>query len=217
MIVAIDGPACAGKSTLAGMLAKELGFNSLNTGMIFRALTYVIGENNIDIKNEEKLNQFLKSLNIELGYKDGNQFVYVNGEDLTGYINTPFVVEHCSPYSQIPVMRDIVKQIQQQMSKKFNLVVEGRDIGTEVFPNAEYKFFVTASIEKRAIRRYQTMKEMGQDVSLESIKKSLEQRDYNDTHRQNSPLRQAEDAVYIDTSDETSEQSMQRMLSYIRR
>ena len=216
MVIAIDGPACAGKSTLSGLVAKSLNIHSLNTGMIFRAIAYLLHKNNVDELDEEKIKSILADAKIDVEFVGDSQIVYVNGEDTTPYVALPIISSKASLFSQLQVVRDIVKSIQHKFADNYDLVVEGRDIGTEIFPNAKYKFFIIASVDSRAQRRYQTLKENGEDITLEQVKESLLARDYNDSHRAISPLRKASDAIEIDTSNDTIEQSLQKILSYIK-
>ena len=216
MVIALDGPAGSGKSTLAKKCAEKLGINFLNTGMIFRAIAYEMDKNHININNENEIKKFLDKILIDVEYKDGEQIVYIDGESTLNYIALPKIAKLASEYSQLVPIRTKVCEIQRQFSKKYDLVVEGRDIGTEVFPNAEYKFFVTASIDVRAKRRIDDILKKGEIANYEDIKQSLIERDYNDTHRKISPLKMADDAILIDTSNETAEQSLNKILSYIK-
>lgn len=216
MVIAMDGPACAGKSTLAVLTAKTLKINFLNTGMIFRAIAYLLTKKNVDINNMEQVEKVLRESNIDIEYIDGNQVVYVEGIDTRPYISLPDVSQKSSLYSQIPQIRKIVSSIQHKFANKYDLVIEGRDIGTEVFPDAKYKFYITASVESRAKRRYETYMEKGENITFDEVKKSIMERDYNDMNRKISPLKQAQDAIVIDTSNDTVEQSLQRIISYIK-
>ena len=216
MIIAMDGPASAGKSTLAVMTANSLNFHFLNTGMIFRAIAYLIDKNNIDIKNNDAIKNILDTTKIEIKFKNKNQIVFVNKEDTTKYVSLPKIASLASFYSQNPIIREKVSELQHEFANKFDVVIEGRDIGTQVFPNADYKFFVTASIEERAKRRYQTLKNNNPALTLQDVKKQLQERDYNDIHRKISPLIQAKDAIVIDTSNDTIEQSLNKILNCIK-
>lgn len=216
MVIAMDGPACAGKSTLAVETARRLNINFLNTGMIFRAIAYLLTKKNIDINNIEQVVTTINNANIDIEYVNGDQIVFVDGEDTRPYVNLSEYSEKASTYSQIKEIREIVCKIQRDFARKYDLVVEGRDIGTEIFPDAKYKFYVTASIESRAKRRYQTLIQKGENVTLEQVATMLEQRDYADSHREISPLRRAADAVLIDTSNDTIEQSLEKIISYIK-
>ncbi len=216
MVIAMDGPACAGKSTLAVLTAKNLHINFLNTGMIFRAIAYVLTKENADVNNLEQVKDILTKANIDIEYIDGEQVVYVEGIDTRPYISLPEISQKASIYSQIAEIREIVCKIQHKFADKYDLVVEGRDIGTEVFPNAKYKFYITASVESRAKRRYETYIQKGEKISYDEVKNAIIERDYNDMHRKISPLKQANDAIVIDTSNDTIEQSLQKIISYIK-
>ena len=215
MVIALDGPACSGKSTLAVELAKTIGYKFLNTGMIFRAIAYLLLKNNIDVSSDENILDCIKHTQIDIEFNDDKQIILLNGEDVSSYLSSPEVAKFASIYSQIPVIRKKVVEFQHLFSNKFDLVIEGRDIGTEVFPNAKYKFFVTASIESRVERRYQSLVEKYPDITKQEIKQSLLERDYNDSHREISPLRQADDAHLIDTSSQTIDESIDTLLSFI--
>ena len=217
MVIAMDGPACAGKSTLAVETAKKLNIHFLNTGMIFRAIAYLLTKHNTNVNNIEDVVNTIKNSNIDVEYKNGEQIVYVDNEDTRPYILLPDISEKSSLYSQIPEIREIVASIQHKFAEKYDLVIEGRDIGTAVFPNADYKFFVSASIESRAQRRYETLKQKGENITLEQVKQMLEARDYNDTNRKISPLKRADDAIYIDTSNDTIEESLNKIVSYVKK
>lgn len=216
MVVAIDGPACAGKSTLAVETAKALNIHFLNTGMIFRAIAYLLDKNDVDVMDTNSIAKMIDNAKIDVEFVGGEQVVKINGIDTRKYIALPKISEKASLFSQIALVRNKVEEIQHQFAEKYDLVVEGRDIGTKVFPNAKYKFFVTANIDARAKRRYETLKANGSNLSLEQVKEDLLIRDYNDSHRQISPLMQAKDAVYIDTSNDTIEASLNKILSYIK-
>ncbi len=216
MVIAIDGPACSGKSTLAVLTAKKLGIHFLNTGMIFRAIAYCLDKNGIDVNDTDALIDCLNKCNIDVEYKGEEQIVYIDGEDTSSYVSLPKISHLASEYSKLNFVREKVKHIQHQFAKSYDLVVEGRDIGTEIFPNAEYKFFIKADIKTRALRRYETLKEKNVDISLEQVEQDLKQRDYEDSHREISPLKKADDAIVIDTSNDTIEESLNRILSYIR-
>ncbi len=216
MVIAIDGPASAGKSTLAVMAANSLNFHFLNTGMIFRAIAYAINKNCIDVNDDKQIKNLLNSTKIEIKFIDKNQIVYVNEEDTSNYVSLPKIASLASLYSQNPIIREKVSSIQHEFAKKYNVVIEGRDIGTQVFPNADYKFFVTASLEERAKRRYAMLKNNNNNLTLQEVKDQLQERDYNDIHRKVSPLIQAKDAIVIDTSNDTVEQSLNKILNCVK-
>lgn len=216
MVIAMDGPACAGKSTLAVLTAKRLNINFLNTGMIFRAIAYVLTKEKVDINNLEEVKRTLNNANIDIEYINGEQVVYVEGIDTRPYISLPKISQKASIYSQIIEIRKIVSTIQHKFADKYDLVIEGRDIGTEVFPNAKYKFYITASVESRAKRRFETYIQNGENITYEEVKNAIIERDYNDMNRKISPLKQADDSIVIDTSNDTIEQSLQKIISYIK-
>ena len=217
MIIAIDGPAGSGKSTLAVLVAEKLKIHSFNTGMIFRAIAYFLNKKGVDIQDEEKIAKILQSCDILVTFENGQQKVYIDKEDISNYVSLPSVAHLASEYSKLNVVREKVKQIQRKFAKIYDLVVEGRDIGTEIFPDADYKFFVIADIDTRAMRRYETLKNTMSNVDLNKIKEDLKKRDYEDSHREISPLRKADDAIVIDTTNDTVPQSLNKILSFIRR
>ena len=173
MIITLDGPACSGKSTLAVRTAEKLNIHFLNTGMIFRAIAYLINENGGENLNEQEIGKLLSSANIDVEFKEGNQIVYINGIDTSNYVSLPKISYLASHFSKLGIVRDIVKNIQHKFATKYDLVVEGRDIGTEIFPNAEYKFFIIADIDARAKRRYETLKQKNNDVTLQEVEKAV--------------------------------------------
>ena len=215
MVIALDGPACSGKSTLAVELAKTIGYKFLNTGMIFRSIAYLLLKNKVDVSNDTNILNCINNTKIDIEFQGDKQIILLDGEDVSSFLSSPEVAKYASLYSQIPVIRKKVVEFQHKFSDKYDLVIEGRDIGTEVFPNAKYKFFVTASIDARVERRYQSLVEKYPDITKQEIKDSLLERDHNDSHREISPLRQAEDAHLIDTSSQTIEESVDTLLSFI--
>ena len=217
MIIAIDGPACSGKSTLAVLTAQKLNIHFLNTGMIFRAIAYYLNANKVDINDESKISKILETCEIDVEFKDGKQIVYVEGKDSSEFFALPKISHLASEYSKLNSVREKVKDIQHKFAEKYDLVVEGRDIGTEVFPNAKYKFFIKADLDTRALRRYTTLKEKDTNITLNQVKEDLKVRDYEDSHRKISPLKKADDAIVIDTSKDTISESLDKILSFIRR
>lgn len=215
MIITLDGFSGTGKSTLAKMLAQKLNFNFLNTGMIYRALAHYFLENNISTQNEQKLAQALSKISVSIVFIQQQQHVFVNGKDLTPYVSSQKVQQCVSVYAQVLPIREKVLSIQQEYSKNNNIVVEGRDIGSVVFPNAEHKFFITCDLKTRAKRRHLDLINAGQNVTLEQVEQSLKARDEQDTSREFSPLVCPDDAVIIDTSNLTIEQCISQMLSTI--
>ena len=201
MIVAIDGPAGSGKSTVAKLLAKRLGFIYLDTGAIYRALGYLAKEKGVSLEDEEALVELAKKM--ELSFEDSEEGIKVilNGKDVTSAIRTEEAGMAASIVSKHPKVRKTLLDLQRCFAEKGNLVAEGRDMGTVVFPNAEVKVFLTASCEVRAKRRYKELKEKGVDVSFEEVLESVKKRDQQDATRSVAPLKPADDAVIIDTSD----------------
>lgn len=215
MVIALDGPACSGKSTLAVELAKKIGYKFLNTGMIFRSIAYLLLKNNVDVSSDLNILNCINQTQIDIEFNGDKQIVLLDGEDVSSFLSSPEVAKYASLYSQLPVIRKKVVEFQHIFSDKYDLVIEGRDIGTEVFPDAKYKFFVTASIDARVERRYQSLVEKYPNITKQEIKDSLIERDYNDSHREISPLKQADDAHLIDTSTQTIEESIDTLLSFI--
>lgn len=215
MIITLDGQSGTGKSTLATLIAQKLGFKCLNTGMIYRALTHYLYCNGILPESIEESVHCLNDIDIEILFKDNNQFVIINKLDCTPYVSTPEVQKYVSVYSQILELREKVTRIQRAFALENDIVIEGRDIGTHVFPNADYKFFITCDIMVRAQRRLEDLKQSGQNITLEQVIQSLKTRDMLDSTRVFSPLKRADDAIDIDTSNSTIEQSVEQILSYI--
>lgn len=205
--IAIDGPAGAGKSTIAKLLAGRLGFTYVDTGAMYRAVTYVAMEKGI-VEDNDAVIRLAREIDIELEFKDNITHVYVNGEEVTGSIRTPAVNAKVSDISRIPEVRAAMVRIQKEMGEKGNLVAEGRDTTTVVFPLAELKVFLTATLDERAERRYKEYKEKGEDVTLDDVKASIANRDKIDSGREVSPLTKADDAVELDSTDMTIEQEV---------
>lgn len=217
MIIALDGQSGTGKSTLSKLVAKKLGFKYLNTGMIYRAVTYYFVKNNILPNDINEITNALSNMNIYIKFDSDNQMVYVDNQDITPYISSQEVQRNVSLYSQIFSIREKITEIQRVFAQNNNIVVEGRDIGTHVFPNADYKFFVTCNIEIRAKRRLDDLVKSGQNITLDEVVNSLKNRDYIDTTREFSPLKRADDAIDIDTSNSTIDESVNEIIGYIRR
>ena len=213
--VAIDGPAGAGKSTLARAAAKELGFIYVDTGALYRSVAYYAIKNNTDPNDSENVVPLLKNIRPELKYIGGEQHVFLNGEDVSGFIRTPEVSMGASAVSAIPAVRAFLFDLQKNIAAENNIIMDGRDIGTVVLPNATAKIFLTAAPEARAKRRWKEYQEKGVNVSFEEVLEDVKKRDYQDTHREAAPLKQAEDAVLLDTSDLNFEQSLDAMKKII--
>lgn len=200
MNIAIDGPAGAGKSTIAKLVAKELGFLYVDTGAMYRAIALYLLENKVDYNEESSLLAALDKINIEIRYIDGQQRVILNDRDVSDLIRREEVGNAASTTSALKPVRAKLLDLQREIAAKNDVIMDGRDIGTNILPNAELKIYLTASVEVRAERRYKELVEKGETPDLEEVKKGIEQRDYQDMNRDIAPLRQAEDAVLMDTS-----------------
>lgn len=206
--VAIDGPSGAGKSTIARILAKELGYLYVDTGALYRTVGYAVLQNGIDPTDLSGVEALLPTITVSMGYADGEQRVYLNGEDVSGFIRTPEVSMAASTTSAMPPVREFLFRLQQDTARANSVIMDGRDIGTVVLPFANVKIFLTASAEDRAQRRFLELQEKGMDVTYEDVLRDMKERDYNDSHRAAAPLKPAPDAKLIDTSGNTLEQSI---------
>lgn len=213
--VAIDGPSGAGKSTLAKRLANELGYIYVDTGAMYRTIGLYALRNGADLSSERQVSALLPDIRMQLKYVDGEQHMYLNGEDVSLLIRTEAVSMAASAVSAHPPVRAFLLDAQRDMAKNENVIMDGRDIGTVVLPEAPIKIFLTASAETRAERRYLELTEKGQEVTREAVLDDINRRDYNDSHRDAAPLKQAEDAVLIDTSGLALEDSFQLLLKTI--
>lgn len=198
--IAIDGPAGAGKSTIAKRVAKELGFIYVDTGAMYRAMALYFLKNNIPKEDEQAVCEAAQSADITICYEDGEQQVLLNGENVTNQLRKEEVGNTASVISAYATVRQKLVELQQQLAKKENVIMDGRDIGTVVLPNAQVKIYLTASVETRAKRRYDELAEKGLACNIAEIEKDIADRDYRDMNRENSPLKQADDAVLIDSS-----------------
>ncbi len=199
--IAIDGPAGAGKSTIAKRVAKELGFIYVDTGAMYRAIAYYLLTNDVDVENAAALTKGLESVNIEIRYENDVQQVYLNDENVTAFLRTEDVGNMASVSSAKPQVRAALLDLQRDLAETCNVVMDGRDIGTNVLPNANVKVFLTASSKERANRRYKELLEKGEAADLDQIEHDIIERDTRDMNREIAPLKQAEDAIYIDSSD----------------
>ena len=204
--IAIDGPAGAGKSTIAKMLAKELGFIYVDTGAMYRAIALYFLEHNTDEESEASVETACRDINISIAYEDGAQQVYLNGENVSGRIRTPMVSAKASKTSAIPQVRKALYGLQKKLADENDVVMDGRDIGTCILPEATLKIYLTASVMTRAKRRFDELKQKGQECILEDICKEIEKRDKQDMSREISPLKQADDALLLDSSDMTPDE-----------
>ena len=215
--VAIDGPGGAGKSTIARAVAHKLGVLYVDTGAIYRSVGYHVYLRGIEPFNIDAVIALLPETHIEMAYgEDGLQRMYLNGEDVTSQIRLPEMSMYASKVSAIPAVRDFLMEMQRSMARKNSVVMDGRDIGTVVLPDAEVKIFLTADLEERAKRRYRELQERGISADFDTILEEMRQRDYNDSHRKTAPLKAAENAVVVDTTYMDYEQSCQRILDIIR-
>ena len=216
MIVAIDGPAASGKSTSAKLLAKELGFLYLDTGAMYRCVSWAIIKDEIDLSNDRQLLNFLKIFKIDLKNTGNRSSFYVNNKDVTDLIRKSNISQRVSEVSAIPDIRDFMVGIQRNYAKSENCVMEGRDIGTVVFPKAEVKFFIIASDEVRAKRRKLELESLGEKKSLSELIDEIRRRDDFDSNRGHSPLKKAFDAIEIDTTDLSIDEQVKLMLGTVK-
>lgn len=215
--VAIDGPSGAGKSTLARSVARELGAVYVDTGAIYRTVGYGAWRQGIDPGAGEEICALLPQLQITMDYDaDGLQRMYLNGEDVTKEIRLPQISMYASRVSALPEVRAFLMDMQRDMARCHSVVMDGRDIGTVVLPQADVKIFLTASVEDRARRRWEELKKRGTPKDFDELLEEIRQRDYNDSHRAAAPLRAAEDAVYLDTTGNTFEKSRGQILEIIK-
>ena len=201
MNIAIDGPAGAGKSTFAKRLAKKLGFIYVDTGAMYRAMAYYFLQHDIDAKDEKAIAAACPDVDVTITYENGEQQVLLNGENVNGVIRNEEVGNMASSTSVYPVVRKKLVELQRQLAKSADVIMDGRDIGTCVLPDAQVKIYLTASSATRAKRRFDELSEKGVSCDLAEIEKDIIDRDYRDMHRETSPLRQAEDAVLVDSSE----------------
>ncbi len=213
--VAIDGPAGAGKSTISKGAAKELGFIYVDTGALYRTIALCAVRNGI-IDNSEEVVKMLDEIEVRLGFENGVQCVYLNGEEVSPYIRTPEISMGASKVSAIPKVREYLLDLQRNIAKENNVIMDGRDIGTVVLPNAECKIFLTATPECRAKRRYKELIERGEDVKYEDVLADVNERDYNDSHREIAPLKPSEESVIADTSELTLDESVALIVKIIK-
>ena len=213
--VAIDGPAGAGKSTLARRLAAELGYIYVDTGAMFRTIGLYALRAGKDPKDNEAVNALLPEISLKFAFIGGEQHIYLNGEDVSTAIRTEEVGMAASAVGANPEVRSFLLEMQRDMAKTQDVLMDGRDIGTVVLPDATVKIFLTASPEARATRRWKEYQQKGVEVSYEEVLADVRQRDYQDTHRAAAPLRQADDAQLLDTSEMNFEQSLEAMKKMI--
>ena len=206
MNIAIDGPAGAGKSTIAKLAAEKLGYLYVDTGAMYRAIALYFINNDTDYENDDAVKEACSNIKIDIKYEDKVQQVYLNGENVSVEIRLEQVGNMASKVAAKKPVRDLLLQLQRDIAAANNVIMDGRDIGTFVLPNAEVKIYLTASVKTRAKRRYNQLVSKGEQPDIEKIEADIEQRDYQDMNREIAPLKQADDAVYLDTSDMTIEQ-----------
>lgn len=211
--IAIDGPGGAGKSTLAKILAREYNIDYVDTGAMYRAVGYKFLNSGTDCKNIEEIKKILDETSIDFSDKH----IYLDGVDVSDHIRSPEVSMAASECSKLEPVRNKLVKIQQDMGKSKSLVMDGRDICTNVMPDAEHKFFITASAEERARRRYKEMQEKGISADFDSVLADINKRDYNDTNRKLNPLRAADDAIVLDTTGMSIDEVITKLKSFIER
>ncbi|HDX9613555.1 (d)CMP kinase [Bacillus toyonensis] len=213
--IAIDGPAAAGKSTVAKVVAKKLSYVYIDTGAMYRAITYAALEQKVDIENEEKLMEVVKNVNIEFQHGENTQLVFLNGQDVSEVIRTPDVTNRVSIVAKHRLVREEMVRRQQELAEKGGVVMDGRDIGTHVLPDAEVKIFMLASVEERAERRHLENINKGFNSNLEQLKEEIAQRDKLDSEREVSPLKKADDALELDTTSLSIEEVVQKIMGIV--
>lgn len=215
MQIALDGPAGAGKTSIAKKVAKTLDILHLDTGAMYRAVGYKAIQMGIDTLDEEKTSALAMSIDFDVVYKDGKQHMFLDGKDITAHIREPKVSINASNASKHKMVRLRLVELQRKIAQKTDVVVEGRDIGTYVLPEADYKFYITASIEERAKRRHNQLLKKGVETDVEQLKKEISTRDYQDMNREFAPLKAADDAIIVDTTDLTFNQALGVILATI--
>ncbi|MRS07460.1 (d)CMP kinase [Bacillus anthracis] len=213
--IAIDGPAAAGKSTVAKVVAKKLSYVYIDTGAMYRTITYAALEQKVDIENEEQLMEVVKNVKIEFQQGENTQLVFLNGQDVSEVIRTPEVTNRVSIVAKHRLVREEMVRRQQELAEKGGVVMDGRDIGTHVLPDAEVKIFMLASVEERAERRHLENMNKGFDSNLEQLKEEIAQRDKLDSEREVSPLKKADDALELDTTSLSIEEVIQKIMGIV--
>ena len=214
--IAIDGPSGAGKSSIARKMAEKMGYIYVDTGAMFRALGLKFLKNNVSVEDIETVKKILSDTTVDIAFRDGEQRVILDGVDVSDDIRTPEVSSAASKFSAISEVRLHLLDMQRNLAKNNNVIMDGRDIGTVVLPNADIKIFLTASAEERAQRRYRELIEKGQDVKYEDVLADMKKRDYDDSHRAVAPLKRADDAVDIDTTGNSLEESVEMLYEFIK-
>ena len=215
--LAIDGPAGAGKSTIARAVSRELGWIYVDTGAMFRAVALFFLREGISAEDAEGIRKKIGGVTVTLGHENGEQQVFLNGENVTGLIRTEEVGNMASACSVYPEVRQKLLELQRGLAERQPVVMDGRDIGTVVLPDADTKVYLTASVKVRALRRYRELLEKGAACDIAEIEKDIRERDWRDMHRETAPLKQAEDAVLVDSSDMTAAEVTEKILSMVRK
>ena len=213
--IAMDGTFASGKSSIAKGVSKKLNILYLNSGQLFRACGLYCLENNIDPNDKEKDVSAIKDIDLSIKYINGNQHTYLNGVDVSDKLNTPIMGNYSSIVSVYPEVREKTIGIQRETAKTQSVIIEGRDITSHVLPNADYKFYITASEKVRAHRRYLDFKNSGEKITIKQVLKDLKERDYRDSHRDICPLVRTPDSIYISTTNLTLDEAIEKVLSYI--
>ncbi|MBP5244839.1 MAG: (d)CMP kinase [Clostridia bacterium] len=213
--IAIDGPSGSGKSSLAKLLAKELGYIHVDTGAIYRTIGLYARKNDIDPHDEKTLSEHFDNIHIKVDWIDGNQHIFLDDDDVSTEIRTPEISMYASNVSALPKVREFLLEMQRDFARKKDVIMDGRDIGTVVLPNADVKIFLKADDEKRAMRRYLELKEKGQDVEYEKVYEELILRDKNDSTRKTAPCVPAQDSVILDNSDINLEETLEKALEIV--
>ena len=216
IVIAIDGFSSCGKSTMAKDLAREVGYIYVDTGAMYRAVGLKAKRNNIACSEQEKIEEMLKNTEVELKNENGATAVYLDGENVSTEIRLPEISRMASDISAVPAVRYAMVEMQRSMANKTDTILDGRDIGTFVLPNADVKIFLTASVEERAERRYKELIARGENVKREDVRSDIEKRDYNDSHRALAPLKKADDATEVDTTGMTIDQVCEKIISLVR-
>ena len=213
--IAMDGPVGAGKSTIADEVAKRLGILHLDTGAMYRAVAVAVLRRGVDPQNEEAASAVCEESEIDVQYAEGKQLTLLNGEDVTGELRTPEVSSAASAVAKWPRVRRQMVRLQQELAAKRDMLIDGRDIGTRVLPDAPVKIYLTASAEERARRRQLQLQEQGKELPFEQVLRELQARDQQDMNRQTDPLRVAEGAVVVDSTELTQQQTIEKILSVV--
>lgn len=215
-IVAVDGTAGSGKGSITKIVAERLNLTAIDTGAMYRCVALAMLEQNIKLEEQDKIAELLKCIKIEFIEDKNGKKVFLNGEDVSLKIRTVEVTEYASPVATIGIVREHLVKIQREMAQEIDVIMEGRDIGTNVFPNANVKIYLDATPEERAMRRFKQNKENGIDTPYEEILKNVIERDYRDSHREISPLTKAPDAVYVDSTNMTVEEEAEEVIKIIK-